>query len=88
MRFKRPSLTQLVVWLTLGALIVFVFLPTFYLISYVFLRWSEVTYEVFDNPIIGNENWVQIVKVLFFSFRLSLSVVLFDLIFEIEYTST
>jgi thiamine transport system permease protein len=71
------------VWLTIGALIVFVFLPTFYLISYVFLRWNEVTYEVFDNPIIGNENWVQIIKVLFFSFRLSLSVVLFDLIFGI-----
>jgi len=68
---------------TLVAFIIFVILPTFYLISYVFIRWDEVWREVFANPIIGDENWKQIIKVLLFSFRLSLSTVAFDLIFGI-----
>jgi len=72
-----------VTWATLIAFIVFVLLPTFYLISYVFLSWNDVRVEVFENPIIGDENWKQIQKVLFFSFRLSLSAVAFDLIFGI-----
>ena len=75
--------SKLVVSCTLVAFMVFVILPTFYLISYVFLRWDEVWYEVFANPIIGSENWKQIIKVLSFSFRLSLSTVAFDLIFGI-----
>ena len=83
-RVKRfASLPRPVVWITLTAFIFFVILPTFYLISYVFLRWEEVWIEVFANPIIGDENWQQILKVLFFSFRLSLSAVAFDLIFGI-----
>jgi ABC-type sulfate transport system permease component len=60
---------------------VFVLLPSLYLISYVFLKWDEVRFEVFANPIIGDENWRQILKVLFFSFRLSLSTVACDLLF-------
>ncbi|RLI35197.1 hypothetical protein DRO66_07630, partial [Candidatus Bathyarchaeota archaeon] len=77
----NPS--RLVVWVTLIGLIVLVLLPTFYLISYVFINWGDVWIEVFDNPIIGDENWHQILKVLFFSFRLSLSAVAFDLIFGV-----
>ncbi|MDH5441010.1 MAG: ABC transporter permease subunit, partial [Candidatus Bathyarchaeota archaeon] len=80
---KPASLSESIIWVTLGAFIVFVLLPTFYLISYVFLRWNEVWFEVFANPIIGDENWKQILKVLFFSFRLSLSTVAFDLVFGI-----
>ncbi|RJS76836.1 iron ABC transporter permease [Candidatus Bathyarchaeota archaeon] len=76
-------ISKLVVWTTLGAFIFFVLFPTFYLISYVFLRWPEVQLEVFENPIIGDENWRQILKVLSFSFRLSLSAVAFDLVFGI-----
>jgi ABC-type spermidine/putrescine transport system permease subunit II len=53
------------------------------LISYVFISWDEVWVEIFANPIIGDENWRQILKVLFFSFRLSISAVIFDLIFGI-----
>ena len=75
--------SKIVVSCTLIAFMIFVILPTFYLISYVFLRWDEVWYEVFANPIIGDENWKQIIKVLSFSFRLSLSTVAFDLIFGI-----
>ena len=84
LRLKRSiTLSNLARWATLFALILFVLLPTFYLISYVFTRWNEVNYEVFTNPIIGDENWRQIQQVLFFSFRLSLSTVAFDLIFGI-----
>jgi len=84
LRLKGSAgLSKTVVWATLGALLVFVLLPTFYLISYVFVRWNEVRVEVFENPIIGDENWRQILKVLFFSFRLSLSTVAFDLVFGI-----
>ncbi|UCH02134.1 MAG: iron ABC transporter permease [Candidatus Bathyarchaeota archaeon] len=81
---KKPvSSSKLVVWITLIGFIVLVLLPTFYLISYVFLEWDEVRFEVFENPIIGDENWKQMLKVLFFSFRLSFSTVIFDLIFGI-----
>ncbi|MCW4038606.1 MAG: ABC transporter permease subunit [Candidatus Bathyarchaeota archaeon] len=80
-RSINPS--RLVVWAALIALIVLVLLPTFYLISYVFLNWGDVWVEVFENPIIGDENWRQILNVLFFSFRLSLSTVAFDLIFGV-----
>ncbi|MCW3980581.1 MAG: ABC transporter permease subunit [Candidatus Bathyarchaeota archaeon] len=83
-RSKRPiNLSRFTVWITLAALVLFVLLPTFYLISFVFLRWPEVNSEVFENPIIGDENWNQILKVLFFSFRLSLSAIIFDLVFGI-----
>jgi ABC-type sulfate transport system permease component len=77
---RFTSLSKLVVGVTLAAFIFFVLFPTFYLISYVFLRWEEVQLEVFANPIIGDENWRQILKVLFFSFRLSLATVAFDLV--------
>lgn len=80
---RRTALSRITISSTLLAFLVFVLLPTFFLISYVFLRWNEVRIEVFENPIIGNENWNQIVHVLFFSFRLSLFTVLFDLIFGI-----
>lgn len=80
---RRVNLSSVTVWVTLIALVLLVLLPTFYLISYTFLRWHEVNYEVFANPIIGDENWKQILKVLFFSFRLSLSAIVFDLIFGV-----
>jgi ABC-type sulfate transport system permease component len=60
-----------------------VLLPTFYIISYVFLRWDEVYIEIFANPIIGDENWKQIIKVLFYTFRLSLFTVAVDLLFGV-----
>jgi thiamine transport system permease protein len=86
MRFRSKGpikLSRFIVWTTIAALVLFVLLPTFYLISFVFLRWPEVNSEVFQNPIIGDENWNQILKVLFFSFRLSLSAIVFDLVFGV-----
>ena len=61
---KSLNLSRFVILITIVAFIIFVLLPTFYLISYVFLRWDEVWLEVFANPIIGDENWKQIIKVL------------------------
>jgi len=75
--------SKLVVWLTIGAFLFFVLLPTFYIISYVFLSWDEVYIEIFANPIIGDENWKQIIKVLFYTFRLSLFTVAVDLLFGV-----
>jgi len=83
-RLRRSmSISNLIVFVTIVAFVFFVLLPTFYLISYVFLKWEEVQLDVFSNPIIGDENWRQILSVLFFSFRLSLSTVAFDLVFGI-----
>jgi len=76
-------LSKLIVPCTLIAFVILVLLPSLYLISYVFLRWDEVWYEVFANPIIGDEKWRQIKRILLFSFRLSISAVAFDLIFGI-----
>ena len=39
---KRRNLSRYIVWLTIIAVFIFVLLPTFYLISYVFVRWQEV----------------------------------------------
>ena len=81
-------LSKLVVPCTLIAFVILVLLPSLYLISYVFLRWDEVWYEVFANPIIGDEKWRQIRRILLFSFRLSISAVAFDLIFGIPLAYT
>jgi thiamine transport system permease protein len=77
------SLPKFVVFITILSLFFFVLLPTFYLISFVFIRWEQVQIEVFANPIIGDENWKQIQKVLLFSFKLSLFTVVLDLIFGV-----
>ncbi|OYT27214.1 MAG: hypothetical protein B6U95_06420 [Thermofilum sp. ex4484_82] len=56
----RSFLSKLFLTATLISLGVFVFLPTFYLISFTFLGWDEVYREVFANPLIGDEHWQQI----------------------------
>ncbi len=62
------------------ASIIFVFLPSFYLFSFVFLRWGEVYTEIFANPIIGNYYWLQILRYLSLSFRLALVTVAIDML--------
>jgi ABC-type spermidine/putrescine transport system permease subunit II len=68
---------------TVASLIIFVFLPSFFLISFTFTRWPEVYTEVFANPLIGNTNWIEIQKYLGLSLRLALTAVAVDLIFGI-----
>ncbi|HSQ53350.1 MAG TPA: ABC transporter permease subunit [Acidobacteriota bacterium] len=68
---------------TVASLIIFVFLPSFFLISFTFTRWPEVYTEVFANPLIGDTNWIEIQKYLALSLRLALTAIAIDLIFGI-----
>lgn len=67
----------------LAGFVIFVFLPVIYIVSFTFLRWNEVYVEVFANPLIGNRNWLDIVRALSLSLRLSAVTVAFDLLFGI-----
>jgi thiamine transport system permease protein len=80
---KQNLLSRIGVSATVVSLIVFVFLPSFFLISFTFTRWPEVYTEVFANPLIGDTNWIQIQKYLGLSLRLAISAVAIDLIFGI-----
>jgi ABC-type spermidine/putrescine transport system permease subunit II len=80
---KKSLLSRLGVSATVASLILFVFLPSFFLISFTFTRWPEVYTEVFANPLIGDTNWIEILKYLGLSLRLALSAVVVDLVFGI-----
>jgi len=80
---KKTLLSRIGVSATVASLILFVFLPSFFLISFTFTRWPEVYTEVFANPLIGNTNWIEIQKYLGLSLRLALSAVVIDLIFGV-----
>jgi ABC-type spermidine/putrescine transport system permease subunit II len=80
---KKTLLSRIGVSATVVSLILFVFLPSFFLISFTFTRWPEVYTEVFANPLIGNTNWIEIQKYLGLSLRLALSAIVVDLIFGI-----
>jgi ABC-type spermidine/putrescine transport system permease subunit II len=78
---KKTFLSRIGVSATVLSLILFVFLPSFFLISFTFTRWPEVYTEVFANPLIGDTNWIEIQKYLGLSLRLALSAVAIDLVF-------
>jgi iron(III) transport system permease protein len=80
---KQNLLSRIGVSATVASLIVFVFLPSFFLISFTFTRWPEVYTEVFANPLIGDTNWIEIQKYLGLSLRLAISAVAIDLLFGI-----
>ena len=80
---KQNLLSRIGVSATVASLIVFVFLPSFFLISFTFTRWPEVYNEVFANPLIGDTNWIEIQKYLGLSLRLAIFAVAIDLIFGI-----
>ena len=80
---KKTILSRLGVSATVASLIIFVFLPSFFLISFTFTRWPEVYTEVFANPLIGDTNWIEIQKYLALSLRLALTAIAIDLIFGI-----
>jgi len=66
-----------------ASLVIFVFLPSFFLVSFTFTRWPEVYTEVFANPLIGDTNWQEILKYLGLSLRLSVFAVAIDLVFGV-----
>jgi ABC-type spermidine/putrescine transport system permease subunit II len=80
---KQNLLSRIGVSATVVSLIFFVFLPSFFLISFTFTRWPEVYTEVFANPLIGDTNWIEIQKYLGLSLRLAIFAVAIDLIFGI-----
>jgi ABC-type spermidine/putrescine transport system permease subunit II len=80
---KKTWLSRFGVSSTVAALIIFVFLPSFFLISFTFTRWPEVYTEVFANPLIGDTNWIEIQKYLSLSLRLAVSAVAIDLLFGV-----
>lgn len=61
----------------------FVLLPVVYIVSFTFLQWNEIYVEVFANPLIGNRHWLDIIRALALSLRLSAATVGFDLLFGI-----
>jgi ABC-type spermidine/putrescine transport system permease subunit II len=80
---KKTLLSRIGVSATVASLIVFVFLPSFFLISFTFTQWPEVYTEIFANPLIGDTNWIEIQKYLSLSLRIAISAVIIDLIFGI-----
>ena len=71
------------VLLALGAislLTVLVFLPSFYLLTFIFTRWDEIYNEIFAHPLIGDTYWKEIGRYLSLSLRLALTTILIDLI--------
>ncbi len=79
----RRSLNSLALYSSLAAFTILVILPTIFIVSFTFIRWDEIYLEVFANELIGNENWIQIQRVLILSFKVAFFTVLFDLIFGI-----
>ena len=75
---NRSIIFKVVLLAILISLIIFVLLPTFYLISFTVVRWPEVYIDVFANPLIGDTNWQQILRYLAFSLRLSFITVVLD----------
>jgi ABC-type spermidine/putrescine transport system permease subunit II len=80
---KQNLLSRIGVSATVVSLIIFVFLPSFFLISFTFTRWPEVYTEVFANPLIGDTNWIEIQKYLGLSLRLAIFAVAIDLVFGV-----
>jgi ABC-type spermidine/putrescine transport system permease subunit II len=80
---KRRLIAKAAVLATVASLFVFVFLPSFFLISFTFTRWPNVYTEVFANPFIGDTNWLEIQKYLSLSLRLASVAVLLGFLFGI-----
>lgn len=80
---NRRLIALTVIFAVLASLGVFVLLPTFYLISFTLTKWAEIHTDVFANPLIGDENWQQILRYLALSFRLSFVAVVLDFLFGV-----
>jgi len=84
MKADRRKLTaKILLFATVASLSIFVFLPTFYLISFTFTQWGSINQDVFANPLIGDENWQQILRFLALSFRIAFLTVIFDFLFGV-----
>ena len=57
---KRKLIGKVAIFGVLASLIILVFLPSFFLMSFTFTEWPDVYTEVFANPFIGDTNWTEI----------------------------
>jgi len=80
---KRKLVAAIAISTAVISLILFVFLPSFFLISFTFTKWPEVRVEVFANPFIGDTNWLEMQKYIFLSLRLAFIAVMLDLLFGV-----
>jgi len=79
----RKAIAEISALATAISLIVFVLLPTFFLISIPFTKWEDIYNQVFANPLIGSDLWVEMQRVLALSFRIAVFAVALDFIFGI-----
>ena len=80
---ERKMTSIIAIFATAFSLIIFVFLPSFFLISFTFTKWSDIYNEVFANVFIGNKNWLEIQKYLALSLRIAFFTILLDFLFGI-----
>ncbi len=81
MILKNSRLQELIMMASaLFLLLLFVFLPSFYLFTFIVSRWDQVYLEVFTHPILGDTYWREIQRYLALSLRLALFTVFIDLI--------
>lgn len=82
--WSRWRILKLIVLIsTFLAFIVLVVLPTVFLASFPIIYMDDIRYEVFENPLIGNENLKLIAEVLLFSFKLSALTLFADILLGI-----
>jgi ABC-type sulfate transport system permease component len=68
---------------TFLAFTVLVLFPTIFLASFPLIYMDDIKYEVFENPLVGDENLRLIIEVLLFSFKLSALTVFVDIMLGI-----
>ncbi len=57
-----------------------VLLPTVFLFAYVALRWDEVRYFVFENPVAGDMRWRRMLRAMGLSFEIAALATFIDLV--------
>ncbi len=69
--------------ITLAFFALVILLPTIFLFTYVALRWDEVRYFVFENPVASNMRWHRMLKAIGLSFEIAALATTIDLVMGI-----
>lgn len=75
---SKPICRKIGDFVTLAFFFLIVLLPTIYVLSYVFLDWSEIYNRVFADPIAGSIRWEIILDSLMLSFEIAALVTVID----------
>ncbi len=54
--------------------------PIFYLLLQILISWSDINYKVFNDPILGNEAFLMMLRSIWLSFKVAFIVTLFDIL--------